>query len=721
MIHSLSLKFFRTHEDKSFTFGPGLNCLRGRNEIGKSSVIESMLYALYGSKALRNSLSDTVTWGHKESELKVALTLEVSGRLYSFTRGKSGAECNYDGGTVTGQNEVSNFAAELLGADVNTANKLMLANQNNLRGALEDGPKAMSQQIETLADFDLFDRIFAAAEHKLLTGSTALMDDRVKSAMALVEESKVQPLDLKALDESSAVTTCALKSFQLEADALAPLKVTADQAFQAATAQAAVRQAMFVNVTEAEATAQEHKVQKATADANAAQKVEAGAIDAVKLSITAAETHGTRRAVYVEMTKLMKGYPEAYWEGSKEDFEEAFVDEEKLRDGYQNEVSSRKSRIMAIDHDIALVKAKIITATTCQTCGSELKDKARILDSNQLHLNMISKLEDERLTCYATLAGMETALHNKIVDLGDLKKVRTAAQPYERFASTHGQHVEVSLDTYPPQFKWRGDVPEETNANINELRERLVSLQNQEGIAERGAARSLALAETLKEDEATIKRLRAQLAECPDGGDIATIQQAAWDISNRLFYLGHDLDAARKTLSDISIRRAEVERAYETDVARAAAAAQKLEEAQADLDRLIFNNGLLKKIRAARPLISDKLWAIVLSSVSSMFSTMRGEVSIVTKSKDGFAVNGESVTSLSGSTLDILGKSIRIALIKTFLPNASFMILDEPFASFDEDRTATALGFIAQSGFKQVLLVTHEDVSSAIADHVINL
>jgi hypothetical protein len=78
-------------------------------------------------------------------------------------------------------------------------------------------------------------------------------------------------------------------------------------------------------------------------------------------------------------------------------------------------------------------------------------------------------------------------------------------------------------------------------------------------------------------------------------------------------------------------------------------------ECKADLDSLSFNNGLVKKLRAIRPVIANKLWNTVLASVSVMFSQMRREESWVTKEKDGFKVNGQSVESLSGSTLDLLG------------------------------------------------------------------
>jgi len=39
----------------------------------------------------------------------------------------------------------------------------------------------------------------------------------------------------------------------------------------------------------------------------------------------------------------------------------------------------------------------------------------------------------------------------------------------------------------------------------------------------------------------------------------------------------------------------------------------------------------------------------------------------------------------------------------------------------DNDRTAAMLGYIAASGFKQVLLVTHEEISESFANNLITL
>lgn len=88
---------------------------------------------------------------------------------------------------------------------------------------------------------------------------------------------------------------------------------------------------------------------------------------------------------------------------------------------------------------------------------------------------------------------------------------------------------------------------------------------------------------------------------------------------------------------------------------------------------------------------------------------------MVTKTADGFLVNGSPSKSLSGSTLDILSIAVRVALTKVFLPNMDMLILDEPAHGADRDRTASILGFLSSIGYRQVIIATHDEISEAVA------
>jgi ATPase subunit of ABC transporter with duplicated ATPase domains len=76
---------------------------------------------------------------------------------------------------------------------------------------------------------------------------------------------------------------------------------------------------------------------------------------------------------------------------------------------------------------------------------------------------------------------------------------------------------------------------------------------------------------------------------------------------------------------------------------------------------------------------------------------------------------------LSGSTLDVLAVAVRVALTKTFIPNTTMLVLDEPGAGCDKSRMASLLGFLSSVGFKQVILASHDELSEAVSDNVISI
>ena len=94
---------------------------------------------------------------------------------------------------------------------------------------------------------------------------------------------------------------------------------------------------------------------------------------------------------------------------------------------------------------------------------------------------------------------------------------------------------------------------------------------------------------------------------------------------------------------------------------------------------------------------------------------------MVTRGEKGFAVDGKSAKSLSGSTKDSLGLAIRLALAKTFLPSLGFLILDEPAAACSDSRESAMLGLLSACDFDQILMVTHSDLADAYSSSIIQL
>lgn len=706
MLKRITLTNFRKHRDLTVNMEEGLVAILARNEGGKSTLLEAMRYATSGSRALRNSLADTVTHGHKDSTLRVEALYDFGGDEYLFIRHKGGAEVYVNGATepyVTGQNEVTNFASQLLGADAATANNLMFSSQGNLRGALEQGPKATAEMIENLADFDLFDYLIDKMGRELPLGSSAHLE-------RTIEELKQTLSDMGQVDYDSQINQT---KEHLEVSKLQESKLDKELRECVAHVQTVKTQldSAHKGNQKAKDVKQRHAsiVQKLDTETNTLQNlneilsrpVDSSRIADIEEQISGAAEAQRTQQVYAQF-KALKPL-DLEWEGDLESLE-SYIKEQQTKRG---EITNK---LLSADVTTNSLKSKLIHDTSCPTCGQDLQNAEAI---NTETLKQIGDLQASSII----LEGQASELDDEI---GELVSFSQSLRPYIRFLDAYGEYVTVQGNVLPPNLSWKGETPVTIEISVEDLRAELNQLRE----AEKRFTQTEAKVESITR---LIEQLTSQKVEMDKEVALAVeVEISEFEMSfetakTREKELTLKLGEAReKTLSLHTTVQNLENRKEQERVSRKSTEDQikNLEENIADLD---FNNNLLKKVRLARPLVSDQLWNMVLAATSTMFSSMRGERSVVTKDKDGFKVNGEAITGLSGSTLDILGASIRVALLRTFVPNCSFAVYDEPFAAMDEDRTQLMLAFIQSCGFRQTLVVTHENISEQLADQIITL
>lgn len=707
MLEKLKLTNFRKHEDLVLDFSNGLNVVRGQNEAGKSTLQEAIAYALFGSKALRTNFSDTVTWGRPESSLRVQLTLNIDGRYLTFSRGKSGAEV-LDGRVVivTGQNEASAYASNLLGCDSTAASNLIIASQNAMRGSLEQGPKATAALIEQLADFDLFDVLVERIQSNLVVGAPATFETRLREAEARLAEFQpvAKPDEVahnawliengKEVDRISKILT----------EELRPALRIAERAHDSVTEKIRAHDEAKEDLARAEKTLGEHEAQCTVYREHAAElKVDAKELAAAKAELAQLE----KAAGAAEAYKLFKALPvcEHEFEGDADVFAK-WLDQRRV------DLMNVREAKLAKESRTRELEAGIITSSACGFCGQDVSSFPEVAEKNAWAKQRIAEMAEEMVEL-----GKQADEIMAEIEAG--KTIEVATRYVQKTLPKLDGLVEVDTSSTPPKVTWAGAVP--ADADPAPARTRVASLEKAAERYRELTAKAEAMEGVLADDRAHVERMRAKVAHYQHPADADELYQAFLHAQDAVDSVEYRLNMHR----DESTRRREAFNSAMASYNARAGEQQRLKDAvtqaRKDLDDLAFNNTLLKKVRTARPIIADKLWNTVLAAVSTMFSQMRGEASVVSKDNGGFKVNGQPIESLSGSTLDILGLAIRTALVKTFIPHAPFMLLDEAAAACDEDRTGSLLGFIAGSGFEQIVLVTHESASEAVADNVIQL
>ena len=706
MLERITLTNFQRHENLTVEFAPGLNAVKASNEMGKSTLLRAVAYALFGTKALPYSLDETVTWGKPVGSLKVELDLRLNDSPIHIVRTKSGAELTHEGGTVTGQRETAQFIADLIGADASLAGKLLIAGQNDVRGALAAGSRGAVELIEKLADFRQLDELLTLLQDHLVSGSPAALKGRLEQAEKALAETKVEPVDEAALNaKAKKAEDAATQAAQAVRDSVQPLRA-AERERDSVIQEIVSRKAAAVRYTER--TAALAQVVKEEPEKPAAAPED---LRPLELAVIEAERSQRLAALYEEMqqtnVQMDKEHPQRF-QGSASQVRAELT-------ALGDRITHVQTRARQFEKEIAASEAKIQTGS-CTTCGQDLSEFPSVAKTNATLRELIERRKGE----IQQLAETETAERARSETLA---KLLAANAPLAGHTAVKAGVAIMDDKTVPSTLVWTARVTTTAIYADSSLRQARQALQE-------GQSRNARLDHTRRAHADWQRRLEKaqqavrdaeppqQAAELPDEKElVAKVEQCR--AAHEQALTRHNVLAAAAAVTrretDAAIH------AWRTACAARANAEKEAAQCRADLAKLEFNNALLAAVRQARPTVANRLWSLVLAAVSTYFSDMRGTPAVVTREGDNFLVDGHPIDSLSGSTLDALGLAVRVALLRTFLPSLSLLILDEPNAAMDEERTAQVLGFISAAGFAQTLVVSHDDMTASVADHIITL
>lgn len=705
MINSLTLTNFYQHRNLHLDFGAGFTVIRGANEQGKSHALYGIAYAMFGVKGIPDSLDDVVAWGEPVNTLKVTLEFSVDGVQYRVSRSKASCQLDYEGGTVTGQTEVTAFIARLLKVDAGAAARLTISNQSAIRGALEAGPKATTELIEKLAEFDQIDNLIDLMQEKLTLGNTASAAAQVEAAQERLRVAKefAEP-DFAALERS-------VKGAQASVDLAKEARD--DLAARYVAAQAA----------HATAVAQEGEIKRNQADVARAQRaMEDDDLALSKLKIAPVERpdHADMRiqglmeekAAGVRIADARRAYKDAFPLlgdcGTVRFFGTAEKWQERLRQVEDDKIST-SARLKKAEIALASLKPTLMHGN-CSFCGQDFSDLPEVKAKNAMTKSIMDEVTATIERDVDLLKSLDASIHS-------LKSIQSDGRPTLTIAQRYAQYLTIDESVYPPLLQWKGNPPTEGDlpdydALIRNLREEVRAADNYAAAMTGAQERAQRSWEALQEAQA-----RRQLVDVDVDAAKSNMDKAYEDFQDQQ----STLEDIQRFMATTEGNLKEATRQWDWAQKEISAAAQASALATEGLKSLEFNNTLLKKVRAARPVISDRLWSIVLQAVGSYFSEIRGVRSRVTKDSSGFQVDGHPVSTLSGSALDSLGLAIRVALVRTFLPSSPFLVLDEPSSAMDEGRTSNMLGFLSTCGFGQILMCSHDPLSESVCDHVVIL
>ena len=182
MLKSLRLSNFRKHADLQLDFESKdqLILISGRNGTGKSSILEGVLYALYGEGRLgKRNLDSLVRWGAEQEGLEVELTFEVDSTNYRVRRKRvkgfsTALLYGNDNPLVEGANEVTLAVEGILGQDSAGFKASVIAQQKELDGLSGMTGKKRAEMVSRLLRLDVITAAKNSAKGVFNTQNTTL-------------------------------------------------------------------------------------------------------------------------------------------------------------------------------------------------------------------------------------------------------------------------------------------------------------------------------------------------------------------------------------------------------------------------------------------------------------------------------------------------------------------------------------------------------------------
>ena len=120
-LKSLKLENFRQHEDSFIEFSDGITVINGTNGSGKSTILEAVTWAIYGTEAARGN-KDSIKFNKAKARAKVRVELifDIDNEIFRIERFLDKAELYVGEGEnkapiVTTQQEVTKYLTDKLG------------------------------------------------------------------------------------------------------------------------------------------------------------------------------------------------------------------------------------------------------------------------------------------------------------------------------------------------------------------------------------------------------------------------------------------------------------------------------------------------------------------------------------------------------------------------------------------------------------------------------
>lgn len=686
-LRSLSLNLFRQHVSSYIEFPDGLVGVIGTNGSGKTTIVEAIGFAIYGSRALRGRVEDVRTRtapaktgrGKKDLDLRVELTLEHDGVVFRIERSLNDAAI-YIGGesqpVALGSRDVSARISAIVGMSYEEFISTYCTEQKGLE--FLSGKKGATEREKFIVRMMGYDRLEEVQEmirgdrkekRAVLTGYEASLGTREEIQQRL----EVEAAELVSTRERHAEAQKTLQKSESDFAAVKEKMVKLEEL-----------RTRFLREKESVQSASVRLEERGRRLKDLISTISLADEELLKVLKPLSASRGLDEAISAAKRQLV----------TERERLTAKVDEERSAELAWREAVSKaaaerdmaKAQYSQLEKRVAKV-GELEGGSDCPTCGQSLGES---FEQVRKHF------QGEQRTLAAKVRDLERVF----------KDVQTRPETVGGIAR---EREEIELKV------------KQAEAKLQELQS---CVQLQAKIESLGKERVLVEGEIKLAEEH--KRLASErMVDLRFSEEDYNREKGAFDASQRLVEVAR-LQRVRLE-GEVNTKEALVERT-KTELA-------KFTERQMEVERLRRDVRLCdecdRMVTEFRKYVNSSIRPRMAELASEYLADLTdGRYTAVELAEDftpTVVEDGEAKSVISGGEEDILNLCMRVSLSHMLAERAgqhfSLLILDEVFGSLDEGRRGNVLALLEKlrNRFEQIIIITHLDDVKDGVQHLIQV
>ncbi len=686
-LRSLSLNLFRQHVSSYIEFPDGLVGVIGTNGSGKTTIVEAIGFAIYGSRALRGRVEDVRTRtapaktgrGRKEQDLRVELSLEHDGVVFRIERSLNDAAIFVGGeseAVAVGSRDVSARISAIVGMSFEEFISTYCTEQKGLE--FLSGKKGATEREKFIVRMMGYDRLEEVQDlirgdrkekRAILTGYEASLGTKEEIEQRLEAETS----DLAAIRERHGEAQKTLQKSESEFAAVRDKMGKLEELRARFLRERESTQSASVRLEE-----RGRRLKDVTSTISLAEEELAKVLKPLSASRSLDEAIAqAKRQVATERERL----------AAKQ--EEARTVELTWREGVSKVAAERdmaKTQYANLEKRVLKV-GELEGGSDCPTCGQALGES---FEQVRKHF------QGEQRTLAAKVRDLERAYKG------------IQAEP-ESVAKIGAERIEIDQKLKQAEVKLQElQLCVQLQLKIESLRKELEIVQGEIKLAE------------------DHKRLATErMADLRFSEEDYNREKGAFDASQRLVEVAR-LQRVRLE-GEVNTKEALVERTR--------AEIQKFTERQIEVERLRRDVRLCdecdRMVTEFRKYVNSSIRPRMAELASEYLADLTdGRYTAVELAEDftpTVVEDGEAKSVISGGEEDILNLCMRISLSHMLAERAgqhfSLLILDEVFGSLDEGRRSNVLALLEKlrNRFEQIVIITHLDDIKDGVQHLIQV